>query len=72
MSKIKIVVSFPQNITNPKKAGDIETLTQRYWESMLSRNIIVGQAPEELIELIGYNPVINGKHAVNPVFFSLL
>lgn len=61
LSKIKIVVSFPQNITNPKKAGDIETLTQRYWESMLSRNIIVGQAPEELIELIGYNPVINAN-----------
>ena len=39
-------------------AGKIETLTQRYWECMLSRCLIVGRAPFELINLIGYNPVI--------------
>ena len=26
---------------------------------MLSRNLIIGRAPQELIDLIGYNPVIN-------------
>lgn len=36
-----------------------ETLTQRYWECMLSRMIMVGRAPKELIDLIGYNPVID-------------
>lgn len=36
-----------------------ETLTQRYWECMLSRNVMVGRAPRELTELIGYNPVID-------------
>ena len=55
----KITVCYPRCDTQPGKAGDIETLTQRYWEAMLSRIIIVGRAPKELIELIGYNPVID-------------
>lgn len=59
ISQSKIAISFPHCDTNPKHAGNIETLTQRYWESMLSRNVIIGRAPKELIELIGYDPVIN-------------
>lgn len=54
-----MVISFPQIDTHPQKVGDIETLTQRYWETMLSRNLIVGRAPNELIQLIGYNPVVD-------------
>lgn len=55
----KVTVCYPRCDTQPQKAGDIETLTQRYWEAMLSRIIIVGRAPQELIDLIGYDPVIN-------------
>lgn len=55
----KITLAFPRSITHPEIAGNIETLTQRYWENMLSRIIMVGKAPKELINLIGYNPVIN-------------
>ena len=36
-----------------------ETLTQRYWECMLSRMVMVGRSPKELTDLIGYNPVID-------------
>ena len=54
----KITICFPRCDTNPETAGDIETLTQRYWEAMLSRVIIVGRAPKELKNLVGYNPVI--------------
>ena len=36
-----------------------ETLTQRYWECMLSRMVMIGRAPKELTDLIGYNPVID-------------
>lgn len=54
----KITVCYPRCDTQPERAGDIETLTQRYWEAMLSRIVIVGRAPKELIDLIGYNPVI--------------
>ena len=55
----KIVVCYPQCDTNPQRAGEIETLTQRYWECMLSGALIVGRAPEELIRLCGYNPVVS-------------
>lgn len=58
INKIKIVVCFPQCDTHPERAGEIETLTQRYWECMLSGCLIIGRAPMELIDLIGYNPVI--------------
>lgn len=58
LSNSKISVCFPRSVTDPHQAGDVETLTQRYWESMLSRCIIVGKAPQELIDLMGYNPVI--------------
>lgn len=59
LPNIKIIVSFPQVDTHPEKAGELDTLTQRYWEAMLSRCLILGRAPGELIELIGYDPVIN-------------
>lgn len=58
MSQSKITVALPRSITHPELAGDVETLTQRYWESMLSGIVMVGYAPKELINLIGYNPVI--------------
>lgn len=55
----KIMICFPQTDTNPERAGDVETLTQRYWEAMLCRCVLVGRAPQELIDFIGYNPVID-------------
>ena len=36
-----------------------EMLTQRYWECMLSRMVMIGRAPRELTDLVGYNPVID-------------
>lgn len=59
INKIKIAICFPQCDTHPQRVGNIETLTQRYWECMLSGNLIVGRAPQELIDLIGYDPVVN-------------
>lgn len=58
LSDSKITVSFPRCDTNPEMAGNIETLTERYWEAMFSRCLIIGHAPLELVDLIGYNPVI--------------
>ena len=54
----RLTVIFPRSITEPETAQGIETLTQRYWECMLSRILMVGHAPKELTDLIGYNPVI--------------
>lgn len=59
LSNSKITIALPRSITHPEIAGDIETLTQRYWENMLSRIVMVGKAPKELVEYIGYNPVID-------------
>ena len=58
MGDAKVTVALPRSITQPEIAGDIETLTQRYWECMFSRMVMVGHAPQELIDFIGYNPVI--------------
>ena len=58
MGNAKVTIALPRNLTQPKVAGDIETLTQRYWECMLSRMVMLGHAPKELTDLIGYNPVI--------------
>ena len=58
LSSSKVVICFPKIDTDPIASGNIETLTQRYWEVMLSRGLIVGRAPKELINYIGYNPVV--------------
>lgn len=58
MEDAKVTICLPRSMTHPEIAGNIETLTQRYWEAMLSRMVIVGHAPQELIDVCGYNPVI--------------
>ncbi len=58
MSHAKVTIALPRCDTAPELTGDIETLTQRFWECMLSRTILLGRAPKELVDLIGYNPVI--------------
>ena len=59
LSNSKITVAFPKHDTCPEETGFVETLTQRYWENMLSRVVMIGKAPQELIKEIGYNPVID-------------
>lgn len=65
MEDAKITVCLPKSITHPQKTGGVETLTQRYWEAMLSRMVIVGHCPKELYDLIGYNPVIELEEVAN-------
>ncbi|MBR4118723.1 MAG: glycosyltransferase [Bacteroidales bacterium] len=58
LANAKITICYPRCDTHPEIAGNIETLTQRYWECMLSGTLIVGRAPKELIDFCGYNPVV--------------
>lgn len=58
LSRTKIAVCVPRNITHPELVGELSTLTTRYFECMSSKCLIWGHAPQELIELFGYNPVI--------------
>jgi hypothetical protein len=53
---------YPKTSTHPKEAGGIETFTLRYFEAIANRCICVGTCPRELIDLFGFNPVIE----VNP------
>jgi hypothetical protein len=54
----KISICFPKTITDPERAGGVETVTFRYFESMAACCLIVGHCPAELEDLFGYNPVI--------------
>jgi hypothetical protein len=69
MGDAKVTITLPRSMTQPEIAGDIETLTQRYWECMLSRMVMLGHAPKELVDLIGYNPVVelDVEHIVEQV-----
>lgn len=55
----KITICLPRSVNQPEIAEGIETLTQRYWECMLSGVVILGRAPQELIDIIGYDPVVH-------------
>ena len=58
IARSKISICVPSNITHPERSGDIETMTIRYLQSMVSKCMVVGHAPKEMIELFGYNPVV--------------
>lgn len=59
LANTKVTINVPRCDVDKSTTGNIETLTQRYWECMLSRVVMVGRAPRELTDLIGYNPVVN-------------
>jgi hypothetical protein len=54
----KISVCFPSSLTHPERAGDVETMTLRYLESIAARCVLLGRCPPEMRDLFGYNPVI--------------
>lgn len=58
MADSKITITLPKCDTDASIGNGQETLTQRYWEAMLSRCVMIGHAPKELVDLIGYNPCI--------------
>lgn len=55
----KITIALTRLYNQPELAEGIDTLTQRYWECMLSGVVILGIAPKELIDIIGYDPVVH-------------
>lgn len=58
LARTKISVCIPSNITHPERAGEIETMTIRYLQSMASKCLVLGAAPKEMIKLFGYNPIV--------------
>ncbi len=53
------MVCYPKVMTHPDGAGGVETLTQRYIESIGSGALAVGYCPAELKELFGFNPMVD-------------
>jgi hypothetical protein len=66
MARSKISICVPSSITHPERSGNIETMTIRYLQSIVSKCLIVGHAPDEMVKLFGYNPVIEINIA-NPI-----
>jgi len=66
LARSKISICIPSNITHPERAGSIETMTIRYLQSIVSKCLIIGHAPLEMVDLFGYNPVLEIDHK-NPL-----
>jgi hypothetical protein len=58
LSDSVVSVCVPSSTTHPGRSGTFRTVTHRYFESMASGCVVLGEAPEELVDLFGYNPVI--------------
>lgn len=69
LSRTKISICFPTSLTHPQRAGNIETMTNRYLQSMASKCLVLGKAPDEMIRLFGYNPVVDAdfNHPVQQI-----
>lgn len=58
LAQTRISVCYPASVTHPERAGGVETMTNRYLQSMASKCLVVGKTPAEMKELFGYDPVI--------------
>lgn len=58
LSRAKISVCIPSNITHPERSGTISTMTIRYLQSMVSKSLILGIMPGEMKELFDYTPIV--------------
>lgn len=54
----KISVCFPSDVTHPERSGSVSTVTSRYLESLASRCLVLGEAPHELSDMLGFNPAV--------------
>jgi hypothetical protein len=58
LSRAKICICFPSSVTDPERAEGVSTMTLRYLQAMISRCLVVGQAPSDIAEVFGYDPVV--------------
>lgn len=63
--RAKTTVVFPRVTSHPEQAQDVETSTFRFFECMASKTLMFGHCPQELMEIFGYNPVVEAN-LVNP------
>jgi hypothetical protein len=58
LAKAKICLCFPSSVTHPERAEGISTMTLRYLQAMLSKCVVLGIAPDDIVEVFGYDPVV--------------
>jgi len=58
LARSKIVICVPSNISHPERAENISTMTLRYLQAMASKCLIVGILPSDILEIFGYNPIV--------------
>lgn len=58
LSKAKISICIPSNITHPERSEGISSMTLRYLQSMASKCLILGVMPDEMRLLFDYEPII--------------
>lgn len=58
LARALVSICVPSSVTHPERAGDVATMTTRYLQSMASKCLVLGHAPAEMIDLFGYNPVV--------------
>jgi len=58
LARSKISICVPSSVTNPERSGYISVLSLRYFESMLSKCLIVGVMPEEMKYIFDYCPIV--------------
>lgn len=58
MGDSAVVICFPKSRTSPSGSGGMETVTQRYFETLGSGCLAVGSCPAELRDLYGFDPVV--------------
>jgi len=62
LARSKIAICVPKTVTH-SDIYDLPTVTTRYFECMASKCLILGHAPEDLIDLFGYNPVVEADYS---------
>ena len=69
----KISICVPSTITHPEITGKISTVTNRFFQSMASKCLIVGKLPSDMIHLFDYNPIIeiDDENAEAQIYFIL-
>lgn len=59
LGRTRISICFPKSVTHSHLSGGISTMTYRYLQSMASKCLILGSAPDDMKEVFGYDPVIS-------------
>lgn len=61
ITQSKVSICFPRSVTHPEVAGSTETMTLRFLQSFAAGTLVVGHAPREMVELFGYNPIVEAE-----------